>query len=116
MAYQIGNVPVSIIDLNKQVHSYTHLQVDRPCLPAEAETYISLRCQELITFKNIGYDVYCEELCVVKHKSKYSCKSAIYFNLGSKISKENCNFAYYFNKIDIKPAVLDGGNEISLEN
>ena len=53
---------------------------------------------------------------VVKHKSKYSCESAIYFNLGSEIIKENSNFAYYFNKTNIKPAVLDGGNEIILAN
>ena len=53
---------------------------------------------------------------MVKHKSKYSCESAIYFNLGSDIIKENCKFAYYFNKTDIKPTVLDGGNEIILAN
>ena len=28
--HQIETVPVPIIDLNKKVHSYTHLQVDRP--------------------------------------------------------------------------------------
>ena len=40
--------------------------------------------------KNIDYEFYCEELFVVKHKLKYSCESAIYFNLGSEIIKENC--------------------------
>ena len=40
----------------------------------------------------------------------------IYFNLGSYIIKENCNFAYYFNKTDIKCTVLDGGNKIILAN
>ena len=40
----------------------------------------------------------------------------IYFNLGSDIIKENCNFAYYFNKTDIKPTVLDGGNKIISAN
>ena len=64
--------------------------------------------------KKIGYEFYCKELFVVKHKSKYSCESVIYFNLGSGIFKENCNFAYYFNKTDIKPTVLDGGNKIIL--
>ena len=53
---------------------------------------------------------------MVKHKSKYSCESAIYFNLGSGIINGNCNFAYYFNKTDIKPTALDGGNEIILAN
>ena len=30
--------------------------------------------------------------------------------------KENWEFAYYFNKTDIKPTVLDGGYEIVLTN
>ena len=53
---------------------------------------------------------------MVKYKYKYCCESATYFNLGSEIIKENCNFAYYSNKTDINPAVLDGGNEIILAN
>ena len=52
----------------------------------------------------------------VKHKSKYNCESGIYFDFCSEIIKENCNFAYYFNKTYIKPAVCDSGNEIILAN
>ena len=40
-------VPVPIIDLNKQAHSDTHLQVDRPNIALNFETYISLRHHEL---------------------------------------------------------------------
>ena len=57
-----------------------------------------------------------EELFVVKHKPKYSCESAIYFNLETNIIKENCNFRFYCNKSDIIPTVLDGGNKIILTN
>ena len=52
----------------------------------------------------------------MKHKTEYSCASAIYFNLGNDIIKENCNFKSYYNKTDITPTVLDGGNEIILAN
>ena len=58
------------------------------------------------------YEFYCEELFVVKHKTKYSCESAIYFDLSADIINENCNFQHYFNNTDTKPAVLDGGHEI----
>ena len=75
-----------------------------------------MRTQELDTCKKIGYEFYCEELFVVKHKTKYSCKSAIYFDLGAEIIKENCDFQYYFNNTEVKPAVLDGGHEIILAN
>ena len=61
----------------------------------------------------IGYEFYCEELFVIKHKTKYSCKSAIYFDLDVRVS---CEFQYYFNKTDVKPAGLDGGHEIVLAN
>ena len=40
----------------------------------------------------------------------------IYFDLDSGIIKENFNFTYYFNKIDIKPTLLDVRNEIILAN
>ena len=98
--YQIETVPVPIVDLNKQANSYTHLQIDRPYIALNSEMYISIRQQELRTCKKMGYKFYHEELFVVKHKSKYSSESAIYFNLGPDIIKENCKFAYFFNKID----------------
>ena len=53
---------------------------------------------------------------MVKHKSKYSCESVIYFNLNSETIKENCKFKFDYNKTDITPMVLDGGNEIILAN
>ena len=53
---------------------------------------------------------------MVKHKSKYHCKSAIYFDLSPDIIKENCKFTLYFNKADITPTVLGGGNKLILAN
>ena len=64
--------------------------------------------QELHTCKKIGYKYYCEEPFVVKSKTRYSCASAKYFNLDPEIIKENCKFKFYFNKTDVKPAILDG--------
>ena len=114
--YQIGTVPVPIIDQNKQAQSYTHLQVNKPYIALYSENYISIRQQELRTCKRIGFEFYREELFVVKHKSKYSCKSMIYFNLNTETIKENCKFKVYYNKTDITPTVLDGGNELILAN
>ena len=66
--------------------------------------------------KKIGYEFYCEELFVVKHRSQHNCKNAIYFDFNTEIIKENCKFQYFYNKTDVKPAILDGGNEIILAN
>ena len=90
--YQIETVPVPIIDHNEQANSYTHLQIDRPYIALNSETYILIRQQELRTCKRIEYEFHCEELFVVKHKSKYSCESAIYFGLGPDIIKANLPF------------------------
>ena len=113
--YQLETVQVPILDRNNEAQSYTHLQVRKPYTALNSETYISLRHQELRSCKRIGCEFYCEELFVVKHKSSYSCESAIFFNLTTDIIKNNCNFDFYFNKTDVTPAVLDGGDEIVLQ-
>ena len=100
--YQLETVPVPILDQNDKAQSYTHLQIKKPYIALNSETYISLRQQELRMCKKIGYKFYYEGLFVVKHKTSYSCK--------------NCNFRFYYNKTDKIPNVLDGGNEIILAN
>ena len=114
--YQIETVPVPILDQNEKVQSYTQLKLDKPYIALDTETYITLRTQELHTCKKIGYEYYCEELFVVKSKTRYSCASAIYFNLDPEIIKENCEFKFYFNKTDVKPTMLDDGHQIILAN
>ena len=104
------------MDQNAQAQSYTHLQVKKPYIALNSETYISIRHQELRMCKRIGYEFYCEELFIVKHKSSYSCESMIYFNLDAETIKENCKFKFYYNKTYITPTVLDGGNEIIFAN
>ena len=96
--YQLETVPVSFVDQNQHAQSYMHLQVEKPYITLNSEIYISLHSQELSICKRIGYEFYCEDLFVVKLKSKYSCESEIYFNLDVDIIKEHCNFLYYFNK------------------
>ena len=114
--YQLETVPVPVLDKNIEAQSYTHLRVNKPYLALSSETYISLRHLELRSYKKIGYEFYCEELFIVKHKPSYSCESAIYFNLTTDIIKNNCNFDFYFNNTDITLTVLDGGDEIVLAN
>ena len=114
--YELETVLVPIIDRNKNALSYTHLQVTKPHVALNSETYISLRIQELEACKKIGYEFYCEELFVVKQRSQHNCESAIYFGSNANIIKENCEFQYFYNKTDVKPAILDGGNEIILAN
>ena len=114
--YQIETIPVLILDLNKRADSYTWIRIDKPNIALNLNTYISICSEELRTCKRIGYEYYCEELFVVKSKSKYSCASALYFTLDKWNTKENCIFAYYYNKTDVKPSILDGGHEIVLAN
>ena len=98
---------VPVLDTNYQAQSYTQLKINNPYIVLDEETYIC---------KRIGYEYFCEELFVVKSKNRYSCVSAIYFNLESEIIKESCEFKFYFNKTDVKPAVLDGGYQIIFAN
>ena len=113
--YQIETVPMLILDGNDNAQSYTQLKVEKPYIAVNRETYISLCPQELNTCKRIGYEHFCEELFVVKSKHKYSCASAVYFNLEEEI-KQNCEYEFYFSKTNIMPSVLDGGHQIVLAN
>ena len=114
--YQLETVPDPILDQNDKAQSCTLLQPRKPYITLNSETYIALRQQELRTCKRMGYEFDCKKLVVVKHKTSYSCESAIYLNLDTDIIKENCDFKFYYNKTDIIPTVLDGGNEIILAN
>ena len=114
--YHIETVPVPILDENEQVQSYTQLKIEKPYIVLNTKTYITLCTQELSTCKKIGYEYYCEEPFIVKSKTRYSCASAIYFNLGSEIIKENCEFEFHYNRTDVKPTVFNGGYQIILAN
>ena len=107
--------PVPILDANNKGHSYTQLKIEKPYITLNNETCISLHPQELNICKTIGYGYFCGELFVVKSKHKYSCASTVYLNLNHEI-KENWEFNFYFNKTDITPSVLDGGQQIILAN
>ena len=65
--------------------------------------------------KSIRYTYYCEELFVVKHKSKHSCASAIFYSLGKEVVFRNCHFNYYYNKT-VPPVILDGGTKLLSAN
>ena len=92
------------------------IRIDKWYIVLNPDTYISIQMEELRTCKRIGYEYYCKELFVVKSKSKYSCASALYFQLDRQTIKDNYVFDYYYNKTDVKPSILDGGYEIVLAN
>ena len=108
--FQMETVPVPIIDKNTKAYSYMQLQLRKPYIALNTKRYINIRQQELATCKKIGYEFYCEELFVARHKSRYSCERTIYFNLDKEIIKQNCEFKFYYNKKDVMPTILDGGN------
>ena len=113
LMYRIYNAEM----LEKLINtSFTQLHVNKPYITLNSETYISPTQQELISCKKIGDKFYCKELFIVKHKSIYSCESTIYFNLSTDVIRNNCNFDFYYNKTDVTPTVLDGGDKIILAN
>ena len=52
--YQIETVAVPIIDQNTHTQSYIHIQINKPYIALNCETYISIRQQELRTCKRLG--------------------------------------------------------------
>ena len=52
----------------------------------------------------------------MRNKTIHSCESPLYFDLDKDIINKNHDFVFNYNKSDITPRVLDGGNEIILAN
>ena len=115
--YQIETVPVPIIDQTTQEQLTCTYRLRKHTLLYILKLASLLDSKKFLrTSKRIGNEFYCEELFVVKHKSRYSCEKVIYFNLDAKTIKQNCKFKFYYNKKDTTHRVLDEGNEIILAN
>ena len=108
--YELETVKVPITDTNLVANSYTEVKTSKPY-----DYYIQLRIPELCMCKQMWHSCYCEELFLVKHKSKHSCESAIYYNLSKEVINEYCSFQYFYNTT-VMPNVLDGGPQILLAN
>ena len=113
--YEIKTVKVPIPDYNKAANSYSEVKYSKPYIAINDHYYIQLCIQKLRMCKQIRYTYYCEELFLIKHKSKHSCKSAIFYSLTSNVVYSVCQFNYYFNTT-VTPSVLDGGSHILLAN
>ena len=85
--YQLETILFPIIDQNTNAQSYTELKIKKPYIALNSETHINIRQQKLDTCKKIRYELYCEKLFVVRHKTIHSCESAIYFDLDMEIIK-----------------------------
>ena len=68
--FEIETVPVPIPDKNGQADSYSQVRIQKSNVAAGMDYYILIRMTEMLVCKSIGYIYYCEELLVVKHKSK----------------------------------------------
>ena len=113
--YEVETVPVPIIDKNVKADSYSQVRIEKSYIAAGTDYYIQLRISELLMCKSIRHIYYCEELFVIKHKSRHSCVSAIFYNLGPATVTENCKFDYYYNTT-VPPVILDGGRDVLLAN
>ena len=98
--YEVETVPVPIIDKNVKANSYSQVKIE---------------ISELLMCKSIRHIYYCEELFVIKHKSRHSCVSTIFYNLGPATITKNCKFDYYYNPT-VPPVILDGGRDVLLAN
>ena len=113
--HEVETVPVPIIDKNVKANSYSQVRIEKSYIAAGTDYYIQLRISELLMCKSIRHIYYCEELFVIKHKSRHSCVSAIFYNLGPATITKNCKFDYFYNTT-VPPVILDGGRDVLLAN
>ena len=113
--YEIEMVKVPIPNRNQEADSYSEVKYSKPYLAINDDYYIQLRIQELCMCKQIRHICYCEELFLIKHKTKHSCESAIFYNLTADVVYSICQFDYFYNTT-VTPSILDGGSNILLAN
>ena len=70
--YELETVKVPITDTNLAANSYTEVKTSKPYITFNNDYYIQLCIPELHMCKQIWHCYYCEELFLVKHKSKHS--------------------------------------------
>ena len=109
--YELETVKVPITDTNLAANSYTEVKTSKPYIAFNNDYCIQLHIPELCMCKQIWHSYCCEELFLVKHKSKHSFVSAIYYNLSKEVINEYCSFKYFYNTT-VMPSVLDGGPQI----
>ena len=63
--YQLETVQVPVIDKNTKADTYMQLQITKPYITLNTETYINIRQQELATCKKIGYEFYCKDFLLL---------------------------------------------------
>ena len=112
--YEVETVPVPILNKNVKANSYSQVRIEKSYIAAGTDYYIQLRISELLMCKSIRHIYYCEELFVIKHKSRHSCVSANFYNLGPATITQNCKFDFYYNIVP--PVILDGGKDVLLAN
>ena len=113
--YEIETVKVPIPDKNREADSYSEVKYSKPYLAINDDYYNQLRIQELCMCKQIRHTYYCEELFLIKHKTKHSCESAIFYNLTADVVYSVCQFDYFYNTT-VPPSILGGGSNILLAN
>ena len=113
--YQIETVKVPILDKNPNASSYTEMSIQKPYIASNKTYYIQLVLPELVMCKKIRHTYYCEELFLVKHKTKHSFESAIFHSLPRGKILDDCEVNYYYNTTALS-SVLDGGSHIVLAN
>ena len=113
--YEIEMIKVPIPDRNTEADSYSEVKYSKPYFAINEDYYIQLRIQELQMCKQIRHKYYCEELFLIKHKTKHSCESAIFYNLTADVVYSVCQFDYFYNTT-VTPSILDGGSNILLAN
>ena len=90
----------------------------KPYIAFTNDNYIQLHIPELCMYKQIWHSHYCDIVInsfLVKHNSKHSCDSAIYYNLSREVIDEFCTFEHFYNTT-VMPSVLDRGPLILLAN
>ena len=114
--YEIEETFVPIQDMNQNLSSYTRIKINKPYIATAQDQYIQIRTTELTNCKHISFQIYCDEMFLIRSKNQDTCESALFYKPGKpELVKEECDIEFRLNQT-VTPTILDGGNKIVLAN
>lgn len=91
--FEIGDASVHDTSRN----SYTRIMIDNPYIAILDKNFLELSDTQLSQCEVSNKIWTCEQILLQTHKSRISCATAVFYNLGSDLIHEHCRFEYYHN-------------------
>ena len=99
-------IPIDAETYLGNINDYVLISLSYEYMTITSELYIPLEQQKLLLCKKMGAMYYCENSCLLRHRSRHTCPLAIYISMTASITAPQCN-ATHLIELNVEPTILD---------